>query len=105
MAYYTAVLLAAFVLTCQGTNTTWNWTSVNHPASASSTHGALGDYVAAGLDMSRETSSTITSNTTLEATVMPISGDLLQSSVSARLSQGQANDTTSLTTTTSSTLR
>lgn len=101
MAYYTAVLLAAFVLTCQGTNTTWNWTSVNHPASASSTHGALGDYVAAGLDMSRETSSTITSNTTLEATVMPISGDLLQSSVSARLSQGQANDTTSLTTTTS----
>lgn len=86
MAYYTVMLLAALVLTCQGTNTTWNWTSVIHPASASSTHGAIGDFVAAGFDMSRETSSTLALNTTPEVTVMSISGDLPLSSVSAHLS-------------------
>lgn len=57
--------------------------------------------MAAGLGISRETSSTLTSNTTSESSVMPISSDILQNSVSAPLSQGQANYTTSLTTATS----
>jgi len=100
MAYYTVILLAVFASTCRGTNTTRKWTSVNHPASTSSAHGGIGDYVAAGLDMSHEKSSILTSNTTSAFTVMTISGDSPQSSGFAPVSQAQLNDTTSLTTAT-----
>lgn len=103
MAHHTVILFAVFALTCRGTNTTGNWTSINHhsSASSSSTHGAIGDYVAAGLGMSPETSSVITLNTTSVSVAMTVSSDSIQTSNLVPLGQAQLNYTMSLTATAS----
>ena len=60
MKGYCLILLSISLSTCQGSNTTFKWSSDSPIPTASSTRGNIGDYVAAGLGIdTHRTSSTV----------------------------------------------
>lgn len=62
MKGYRLILLSISLSTCRASNTTFKWASDNPVSAASSTRGDIGDYVAAGIgiDTQRTSSTTVT---------------------------------------------
>jgi hypothetical protein len=59
MKGYRLTSLSIFLSTCRGSNTTFKWASDSPISATSTTHGGIGDYVAAGLGIdTHKTSST-----------------------------------------------
>ena len=70
MKGYCLILLSISLSTCQGSNTTFKWSSESPIPTASSTRGNIGDYVAVGLGIdTHRTSSTVATTEDVEEDV------------------------------------